>query len=57
MLHMSTSQGERPSVDFVRQLLMSCGTSCTVQSMAPMVPNTFSAVAFTGITVCGVLLL
>ena len=31
-----TSQGERPLVDFVRQLLNSCGMSCTVQSMAPV---------------------
>jgi hypothetical protein len=73
-----TSQGERPSVDLVRQLLMSCGISCTDQRIAPadesyhvpvwsepfgkrtnkfsrsemavpIVPNMFSAAAFTGI--------
>jgi hypothetical protein len=32
-----TSQGERPSVDLVRQLLMSCGMSCTVHKIAPVV--------------------
>lgn len=31
-----TSQGERPWVDFVRQLLNSCGISYTVQIMAPV---------------------
>jgi hypothetical protein len=32
-----TSQGERPSVNLVRQLLMSCGMSCTVHKIAPVV--------------------
>ena len=31
-----TSQGERPFVDLMRQLLMSCGMSCTVHKIAPV---------------------
>jgi hypothetical protein len=30
-----TSQGENPLVDLVRQVLRSCGMSCTVQKIAP----------------------
>jgi hypothetical protein len=31
-----TSQGERPSIDLVRQVLISCGMSWTVHKIAPV---------------------
>jgi hypothetical protein len=34
-----TSQGERPSTDLVRQVLISCGMSWTVHKIAPVVAD------------------